>query len=188
MLTLAPGPLIQGCDGRGKRRVWTVGGLSHDDGAWTVTKARELAEDEFAELERKVAFVVDLASQGDYGRLLAAVRRFDALLATTREELETEGRLSLRSAAALPLDLAAVAEAARRLETALAEKIDAAADLPQQLATRFHDVRDGIRASRPYLLAYEFARRASSGRCRHRGRSRRRRRHRGNQRTSHRQA
>jgi hypothetical protein len=150
----------------GESRVWTVGGLSHDDGAWKVTKARELAEDEFAELERNVAFVVDLASQEDYGRLLAAVRRFDALLAIARGELENEGRLSPRSVAALPLDLVAVAEAARRLETALAEKIDAAADLSQQLATRFHDVHHGIRASRPYLLAYEYVHRASSGQAR----------------------
>ena len=144
-------------------RVWTVGGLSHDDAGWTVTKTRELAKPEAAELERKIAFVVDLASQGDYGRLLAAVRRFDALLTTAREELETEERLSPRSATAFPLDLAAVTEAGRRLETALAAKINAAAELPRQLVTAFHDVRQGIRASGPYLLAYEFARRASSG-------------------------
>ena len=144
-------------------RVWTVGGLSHDDAGWTVTKTRELAKPEAAELERKIAFVVDLASQGDYGRLLAAVRRFDALLTTAREELETEQRLSPRSATAFPLDLAAVTEAGRRLETALAAKINAAAELPRQLVTAFHDVRQGIRASGPYLLAYEFARRASSG-------------------------
>jgi len=144
-----------------ERRVWTVGGLSRDDAGSTVTKARELPEDEFAELERKIAFVVDLASQSDYGRLLAAVRRFDALLATARRELETEGRLSPRSAAALPLDLAAVTEAARRLEAALAEKIDAAADLTQQLVAAFHGVRHGMRASGSCLVAYEMARRAS---------------------------
>jgi hypothetical protein len=146
-----------------ERRVWTVGGLSHDDAGWTVTKTRELAKPEFAELERKIAFLVDLASQDDYGRLLAAVRRLDALLATAREELDREERLSPCSAAAFPLDLAAVTEAARRLEAALAAKIDAAAQLPRQLVTAFHDVRHGIRASAPYLLAYEFARRASSG-------------------------
>jgi hypothetical protein len=145
-----------------ERRVWTVGGLSHDAG-WTVTKACELVKREFAELERKIAFLLDLASHDDYGRLLAAVRRFDALLATAREELEREERLSPPSAAAFPLDLAAVTEAARRLEAALAAKIDAAAQLPRQLVTAFHDVRHGIRASGPYLLAYEFARPASSG-------------------------
>ena len=139
-----------------ERRVWTVGGLSHDAG-WTVTKACELVKREFAELERKIAFLLDLASHDDYGRLLAAVRRFDALLATAREELEREERLSPPSAAAFPLDLAAVTEAARRLEAALAAKIDAAAQLPRQLVTAFHDVRHGIRASGPYLLAYEFA-------------------------------
>jgi hypothetical protein len=51
-----------------ERRVWTVGGLSYDDAGWTVTKARDLANPEFAELERKIAFVVDLASQSDYER------------------------------------------------------------------------------------------------------------------------
>src|SRR3954454_6347831 len=146
-----------------ERRALALGDLSHDVGGWAVTKAREIAEDEFADLERKIAFVVDLVSQDDYRRLLAAVRRFDALLATVRGELETEERLSPRSAAAFPLDLAAVTEAARRLEAALAANIDETAQLPRQLVTAFHDVRHGICASGPYLLAYEFARRASGG-------------------------
>jgi hypothetical protein len=145
-----------------KRPVWTVGGLSRDDAGWAVSNARELGEDEFMELERKIAFVLDLASQRDYNRLLAAVARFDALVAAALEELATERQLSQRSAAALPLDLAAIAEAARRLETALAEKVDAAVDLPPHLVDAFCDVRHSIRASGPYLLAYEMSRRAAA--------------------------
>jgi hypothetical protein len=144
-----------------ERRVWTVGGLGHSDTGWTVTSARELPEGEFAELERKVAFVVELSSQSDYGRLVAAVRRFNALLTTAQEELEADGRLSPRVTAALPLDLVAVAEAARRLEATLAEKIDEATDLPEQSASAFRGVRHGIRASGAYLIAYEMARRAA---------------------------
>jgi hypothetical protein len=83
----------------GERRTWTIGGLSRDDAGCTVTKVREITEVEFAELERKVTFVVELASQTDYGRLLAAVARLDALLEVAREELEAEGRPSPRSAA-----------------------------------------------------------------------------------------
>jgi len=37
----------------------------HDDGGWTVSKARELPEDEFTELADRIAFDVDLASQAD---------------------------------------------------------------------------------------------------------------------------
>ena len=141
----------------GERRVWTIGGLSRDDAGCAVTEAHKVTEVEFAELERKVTFVVELASQRDYGRLLAAVARLDALLEIAREDLETEGRLSPRSAAALPLDFTAVVEAARRLETALTDKIDAAADLPPQVASAFHGVCHGIRASGSYLVAYELA-------------------------------
>jgi len=141
----------------GERRTWTIGGLSRDDAGCTVTKVREITEVEFAELERKVTFVVELASQTDYGRLLAAVARLDALLEVAREELEAEGRPSPRSAASLPLDLAAAVEAARRLEALLADKIDAAADLPPQVVSAFHGLRHGIRASGPYLVAYELA-------------------------------
>lgn len=146
-----------------ERRVWTVGGLSSDDAGWAVSKARELAEEEFAGLENKVAFVTDLASQEEYGRLLATVARFDELLETAGGELETNRQLSPRSAAALPLDLAAVIEAAQRLEAALAATVDAASDLPPQLVTCFHDVHQRIRASGPYLIAYEMSRRAAAG-------------------------
>jgi hypothetical protein len=70
----------------GERRAWTIGGLSRDDAGCTVTKAHEITEVEFAELERKVTFVIELASQTDYGRLLAAVARLDASPEAAREE------------------------------------------------------------------------------------------------------
>jgi hypothetical protein len=149
-----------------ERRVWTVGSLSRDgsdDADWVVGKARELGEDEFADLENKVAFVADLASQEEYGRLLTTVARFDALLKVAEGELETNRQLSPRSVTALPLDLAAVIEAAQRLEVVLAANVDAASDLPTQLVTYFHDVRQHIRASGFYLIAHEISRRAVGG-------------------------
>jgi hypothetical protein len=140
---------------------WTIGGFGRDDAGWTVSRVRDITEVEFAELERKARLVVDLASQSDYGRLLSAVRRFDALIQTAHRELEAEQRLSPGTAAALPLDFVAVTEAARRLEETLAEKIDAATDLPEELATAFRGFRQGMRASTSYLVVYEMADRVS---------------------------
>jgi len=139
------------------RRLWTIGGLSRDDAGWRIVNELEITDVEFAELEDKISFVLGLASQSDYGRLLSAARRFVALLETAQSELEADGQLSPRSAAALPLDFPAVTEAARQLEAVLAKKIDDTEGLPQHLVRTFHEVRHGIRASNAYLVAYEMA-------------------------------
>jgi len=144
------------------RRIWAVGALAHEGGQWQVTHARELSNDQFTELQRRTLFITDLVSQEDFGRVVDAVARWQRLVQLARDELMRDDRVSRETGDAVALDLPAVVHAADRLETGMAERVRDAGEVPGDALRAFADVRHSIRASAPYLLTHELARRSAS--------------------------
>src|SRR4051794_37756984 len=96
-------------------RIWTVGGLSREQGGWAVSKDVDLSRPRFERLEGDVRFVRDLAADPDFRRLVDATARWDEVVARAGDEL-ADGRLSSATAFAAGLDLRSAAHAADRLE------------------------------------------------------------------------
>jgi hypothetical protein len=142
-------------------QLWTLGGLSYEDGVWRVTTAKELSRERFEELRQKTLFVSRLAEQREFRRLLDAVARWSGTVERETEVLVSRRLTTSQAPQALVFDLVAVAHAARRVEGVLSEEVASATDAPAELVHTFTEIRHRVRAMPNYLLTHELARQAS---------------------------